>query len=206
MPSDMIADLMERLRPLPAATVYEAAGKLGDMAPNIRPMIPGARLLGPAFTVKAMPSDNLVVFKAIAAAPAGSVLVVDAGDTERSTIWGGTSTVASVARRLLGLVTNAAVRDLDEILESGWPVFAAGVSVRGASKSHPGWIGIPVVVGGVNVNPGDIILADADGVIVIPPDQLATIVPKAEAKRAVEIDNEDRLRRGESIQSVMGFS
>jgi len=205
MPSDDLANLIERLRPLPAATVYEAAGKLGDMAPNIRPMLPGARLLGPAFTVKAMPSDNMVVFKAIAAAPEGSVLVIDAGDTDRSTIWGGTSTVASVARGLAGLVTNAAVRDMDEILASGWPVFAAGVAVRGTSKAHPGWIGIPVVVGGVNVNPGDIILADSDGVIVIPPARLAEIVPKAEEKRRDEIDKEDRLRRGESIASVMGF-
>ncbi len=198
-------DTLARLARLPAATVYEAAGKLGDMSPDIRPVAPGLRLAGPAFTLKTMPGDNLGVFKAIAAAPPGAVLVIDGGGTERVTIWGGTSTVAAQARGLAGCVTNAAVRDLDEIAESRFPVFAPGVSVRGTAKSHPGWLDVPVSVGGVVVHPGDIVVADADGVVVVQAARAVSVADAAEAKRRDEQSREDRLRRGEDLAAVMGF-
>jgi 4-hydroxy-4-methyl-2-oxoglutarate aldolase len=198
-------DIVARFAALPAATIYEAAGKLGDMAPNIRPMVPGFRMAGPAFTVKSMPGDNLVVFRAIAEAPAGSVLVIDGGGTEHVTIWGGTSTVAAQMRGLAGCVTNASVRDLDEITESRFPVFAAGVAVRGTAKSHPGWIGIAVSVGGVVVRQGDIVVADADGVVVVEAEKAERVLAKAEAKRRDELDKENRLRQGGDIKTIMGF-
>lgn len=119
-----IDEAIRILRTLPVSTVYESAGKVGDVAPSIRAMAPGMRLAGRAFTLKTMPGDNLSVFRAIHEAPAGCVLVIDGGDTERVTIWGGTSTTAAQAKGLAGCVTNASVRDLDEILESGFPVFA----------------------------------------------------------------------------------
>ena len=204
MPSEPDDSVIARLAALPAATIYEAAGKVGDMAPAIRPLVQGARLAGPAFTLRTMPGDNLAVFHAIAAAPPGAVLVIDGGDTERVTIWGGTSTVAAQARRLAGCVTNAAARDLDEIRESGFPVFAPGVSVRGTAKAHPGWMGIPVVVGGVIVNPGDIVVGDADGVVVVAAGRAAEVATKAEAKRRDELEREARLRAGEDISTVLG--
>lgn len=203
MPSQPADDLIARLAALPAATLYEAAGKTGDMAPNIQTLVPGARLAGPAFTLRTMPGDNLGVFHAIAEAPRGSVLVIDGGDSERVTIWGGTATVAAQARGLAGCVANASARDLDEIRESGFTVFAPGVSVRGTAKAHPGWIGIPVSVGGVIVNPGDIVVGDADGVVVIAASRAAEVAAKAEAKRRDELDREARLRAGEDIKTVL---
>jgi 4-hydroxy-4-methyl-2-oxoglutarate aldolase len=198
-------EVIVRLSNLPTATIYEAAGKLGDMSADIRPMVAGQRIAGQAFTLKTMPGDNLAVFKAIMAAPRGSVLVIDGGGTDRVTIWGGTSTVAAQMRGLSGCITNAAVRDLDEIIESSFPVFAVGVAVRGTTKSHPGWLGIPISVGGVIVNLGDVIVADADGVVVVDGASAAEIAKKAEIKRRDELDRERRLREGESLNAVMGF-
>ena len=200
-----IDEAIRILRTLPVSTVYESAGKLGDVAPSIRAMAPGMRLAGPAFTLKTMPGDNLSVFRAIHEAPAGSVLVIDGGDTERVTIWGGTSTTAAQAKGLAGCVTNASVRDLDEILESGFPVFAPGTSIRGTTKSHPGWIGVPVAIGGAIVRPGDIVLGDSDGVMVRAVERIDEVVPAALERRKKEQEKERRLRAGESVKSVQGF-
>jgi 4-hydroxy-4-methyl-2-oxoglutarate aldolase len=201
----MIVDpsLIETLSTLPVATVYEASGKFGDMSPAIRPVVPGTKMAGPAFTVRAMPGDNLVVCRAIDEAPPGSVLVIDSGESERVTIWGGTFTVAAKAKGLAGCVTNVAVRDIDEMIEARFPVFAPAISVRGTVKSHPGWIGIAVSVGDVVVRPGDIVLGDSDGVMVLAAERVAEVVPKALEKRLLEMSQQERLRKGETAQSVL---
>lgn len=198
-------ELIAVLKSLPVATVYEAAGKLGDVAPSIRPMIEGARLAGPAFTLKTMPGDNLAVFHAISDAPPGSVLVIDGGGSDRVTIWGGTSTVAAQAKGLAGCVTNAAVRDLEEIRELRFPVYAPGAAVRGTAKSHPGWMNIPVSIGDAIVRPGDIVLGDADGLLIVPSERAEEIAAKALERRKNEMSREERLRRGEPIKSVLGL-
>jgi 4-hydroxy-4-methyl-2-oxoglutarate aldolase len=200
-----LPEIVATLKSLPVATVYEAAGKLGDLAPSIRPMIDGVRLAGPAFTLKTMPGDNKSVFHAIDQAPPGSVLVIDGGGSDRVTIWGGTSTVAAQAKGLAGVVTNAAVRDLDEIREARFPVYAPGTAVRGTAKSHPGWMNVPIAIGDAIVRPGDIMLGDADGVLVVPIEQAAEIAAKAIAKRKDEESREARLRAGESIKAVLGL-
>jgi 4-hydroxy-4-methyl-2-oxoglutarate aldolase len=197
--------LIETLKSLPVATVYEAAGKLGDVAPSIRPMIEGVRLAGPAFTLKTMPGDNKAVFHAIDQAPRGSVLVIDGGGTDRVTIWGGTSTVAAQAKGLAGVVTNAAVRDLDEIRELRFPVYAPGAAVRGTAKTHPGWMNIPLAIGDAIVRPGDIVLGDADGLLIVPAERAEEICAAALEKRKTEESREARLRAGESIKSVLGL-
>ena len=196
---------LEILRGLPVATVYEAAGKLGDISPQIRPMVDGVRLAGPAFTVKTMPGDNLVVFRAIEEAPKGSVIVIDGGGSERATIWGGSSTLAAYTRGLAGCVTNAAVRDLGEIRELRFPVFAPSTSVRGTSKGHPGWIGLTIAIGDAVVNPGDIILGDEDGLMVVPAEKAAEIATKALAKRRDEEARDARIRSGEALSSIFKF-
>jgi 4-hydroxy-4-methyl-2-oxoglutarate aldolase len=199
-------DAVQRLAQLPVATVYEAAGKLGDVAPHIRPLIDGVKLAGPAFTLKTMRGDNRAVFAAIAAAPPGSVLVIDGGASERVTIWGGTSTVAAKAKGLAGCVTNAAVRDIEEIRAVRFPVYAPCTSVRGVSRSHPGWIGIPVCVGDAIVRPGDVVLGDGDGLLVVPTERVVDIAVAAIERRAAEESKDARLRAGESIRSVLNIA
>jgi 4-hydroxy-4-methyl-2-oxoglutarate aldolase len=198
-------EVLKTLASLPVATVYEAAGKLGDVSPSIKPMLEGLRLAGPAFTLKTMPGDNKAVFHAIDQAPKGSVLVIDGGGTDRVTIWGGTSTVAAQAKGLAGVVTNAAVRDLDEIRQARFPVYAPGAAVRGTAKTHPGWMNIPISIGDAIVRPGDIVLGDADGLLIVPAEHAAEIAAKALEKRKTEESREARLRAGESIKTVLGL-
>ena len=196
---------LEILRSLPVATVYEAAGKLGDISPVIRSMVDGVRMAGPAFTVKTMPGDNLVVFRAIEAAPKGSVIVIDGGGSDRTTIWGGSSTLAAYTRGLAGCVTNAAVRDVAEIRELRFPVFAPCTAVRGTSKGHPGWMGLTIAMGDAVVRPGDIIIGDEDGLLVVPAEMAAEIATKALTKRRDEEARDARIRSGEALSSIFNF-
>jgi 4-hydroxy-4-methyl-2-oxoglutarate aldolase len=197
-------DVVSILSNIPTATIYESAGKWGDVAPYIRPVVAGLRLAGRAFTVKAMPGDNLVVFRAIEEAPAGSVLVIDAGATDRATIWGGTSTVACVAKKIVGCVTNAAVRDVAQIRALRFPVYAAGISVRGTVKSHPGWTQVPISIGDVPVKPEDIVIGDEDGVVIVAAERAEEVAEKAIAKQRLDEIRKQRLLNGESIMSALG--
>ena len=199
-------DVIQRLRGFTAATIYEAAGKVGDMEPTIRPVVPGKRILGPAFTVKCFVGDARAVAHAIGRAQPGEVLVIDAGDTERATPWGSTSALAAKLRGLEGCVTNGAVRDLDELIELGFPVFARGISVRGNVKLHPGWIGLPVCVGGVIVKPGDILVGDSDGVVVVPAERSEEVCAKAEEQQAKEQEIFRRVRAGEPLTRIFGIT
>jgi 4-hydroxy-4-methyl-2-oxoglutarate aldolase len=193
----------EALKALPAAGLYEAAGKRGDMAPHIRALAGGKRVAGFAFTLRTLPGDNLGVFHAINQAQPGDVLVIDAGGTDRVTIWGGTSAIAAQAKGIAGCVTNASIRDVAEIEALGFPVFAAGTSVRGATKNHAGWMNVPVCVGDVTVNPGDFIVGDEDGVVVIAAADIETVINRAAELEGRHLLRDSRLRAGESIASVM---
>lgn len=187
------------------ATVYEAAGKIGDMGPVIRQIVPGVKLAGIAQTVRVWPGDTLGVLRAIDAAAAGSVLVIDAGGTERAAVWGGTSSLACVARGVRGCVTNGSVRDVDEIAELKFPVFAAGVSPRGTVKNHAGWHGIPVSVGDCVVNSGDIVLGDSDGVVVVPAQYAEQVLDRARSQDVAQRERDRRVRAGEPLATVLGL-
>ena len=197
---------MEIYRSLPTATIYEAAGAVGDVDPMIKSLVPGSHMAGVAFTLRTKPGDNLGVFYAISEAPPGSVLVIDGGNSTRVTIWGGTSTVASQERGIVGCVCNAAVRDLDEILVTKFPVFGPGLAVRGTVKNHKGWTQIPVTIGDVLVNPGDIVVGDSDGIVVIAAARAEEVALLAVEQRRKELDRESRLRKGESVKGVMGLT
>lgn len=188
---------------IPAATVYEAMGRRGDMAPSVRPVVAGTRLVGPAFTVKCLVGDTLAVFRALEQAREGDVLVIDAGATERATAWGGTMTRAAIQRKLAGCVTNGAIRDTAEIRELGFAAFATGTSVRGTLVLHPGWLGLAVSVGDVVVAPGDFIVADDDGVVVVPAAEAAEIAKKAREQFAYEAERDRRVESGEGLASVL---
>ena len=200
-----IDQAIERIRAFPAATVYEANDKQGDLAPQIRPLTPAVRIVGPAFTVRLMPGSNEGVLRALAVAPAGSVLVIDAGGTERSTAWGGTSSLLAHQRGLAGCVTNGAARDLVELRAIDVPVFATGVSVRGALKNHPGWLEIPVAVGDAVIHPGDLVIADDDGVVVVARDRIVAVAARCEVQAQLERERERRLAAGESIFAVFNL-
>jgi 4-hydroxy-4-methyl-2-oxoglutarate aldolase len=189
-----------------AATIYEAAGKIGDMAPSIRCCVPGTSLIGRAFTVKCWPGDGSAFLNAIGDVPPGWVMVIDGGDSERLGCWGGSATLAARQRGIAGVVTNGSVRDMHIISELRFPVFAAGTSVRGGVRHHPGWTGIPIAVGGVPVHHGDLVVADDDGVVVVPADRISAIIPAALARQAMEKETEAKLRAGGDFAQLANLS
>jgi 4-hydroxy-4-methyl-2-oxoglutarate aldolase len=188
------------------ATIYEAAERRGEMEPSVRPLIPGRRLAGRAFTVQCFLGDTTAVIQAIDVARPGDVLVIDIGGTDRATAWGGSSSAAARKRGLAGVVTNGAARDLDEMRAVGLPVYATGVSVRGTAKHHQGITGVPVSVGGAVVRPGDIVIGDSDGIVVIPQEREDELLAKTVAQKSKEDDKAARIAKGESLAKILGLS
>jgi 4-hydroxy-4-methyl-2-oxoglutarate aldolase len=199
-------DIWTQFARLHAATVYEANGKLGGLSHKIRPLFPGLKLCGPAFTVKCWPADGTAFMRAVDEASPGDVLVIDSGAEELSTVWGGGSTIAAAKRGLTGVVTNGAVRDVAQIREVGFPVFSGGVCLHGGTKSHRGWTGIAIAVGGVPVHPGDLVLGDDDGVVVVAKENLAETLTKAKARAVMEEEADAKLRAGASYSKQTGVA
>lgn len=181
-----------------AATLYEAAGQRGALSPDIKP-VNGVPVVGPAMTVQAMPGDNLAVHLALEQLRGGEVVVVACGEGARSAIWGELTTASAQARGAVGLVTDGAVRDKHEIVASGFPVFASATSVVSSSKVFDGWINVPIVCGGAPIHPGDIVVGDDDGVVVLRRPQLRQVLAEAGRRRTREEEILADLRRGKSL-------
>jgi 4-hydroxy-4-methyl-2-oxoglutarate aldolase len=199
------ADLIERAAGHAATTVYEAAGRVGAMGHEIRPVAPGMRLCGSALTVRCQAADNLTLHAAIALAQPGDVIVADVGACLEAGHWGEITTVAAQARGVAGLVINGGVRDVEAISRRRFPVFAPSVSVKATVKQTPGTINHPVVCGGVLVSPGDLVLADDDGVVVVARVQVEAALAAAAAREAREAEVMRRLGAGELTLDVLGF-
>ncbi len=168
------------------ATLFEAAGQTGAVDPRIRPAWPGARLCGRAFTVSCPPGDNLMLHHAVAAAGPGDVLVASVNNFMHAGAWGEVLTVAAQARGVAGLAIDGAIRDTSAIARRGFPVFSRGVSIASCTKQRPGSINQPIVFGGILVRPGDILVADADGIVVIDQEKASQVLAAADRRRMRE--------------------
>ena len=188
-----------------AATLFEAAVAAAGpgryaMDPGMSAAWPGARLAGPAFTVQGAGGDNLALQHAILEAPAGSVLVADVNGAP----WGHWGEVLAVAD-IAGLVIDGGVRDTVEMGQLGFPVFSSHVNVRGTRKLFRGALGVPVQVGEVTVHPGDLVVGDADGVVVLPRKIAERVVRTADGRLAKEADIMRRLHAGETTLDIYGL-
>jgi 4-hydroxy-4-methyl-2-oxoglutarate aldolase len=197
--------LVAAMREQAATTVYEAAGQQGGMEHTIRPIAPGMKLCGSALTVRCQSADNLTLHAAIALAQPGDVIVADVGNALEAGHWGEITTVAAQARRVAGLVINGGVRDLGPIGRRGFAVFAPAISMKATVKSTPGLINHPIVCGGVTVNPGDLVLADDDGVVVVAHERVAQVLEAARQREEREAEVMRRLEAGELTLDVLGF-
>jgi 4-hydroxy-4-methyl-2-oxoglutarate aldolase len=188
---------------LGAATLGESGAR--RMHPRVKPAWPGARVAGPAFTVRCSPGDNLAIHVAVTRAPAGSVLVADMSGERDFGYWGEVLTTAAETRGIAGLVIDACVRDADALAAHGFPVFSTGLALTGASKTRPGAIDRPVHVGDVAVEPGDWIVADVDGVVVLPASELEAVLAAGHTRADKESALFDALRAGATTVEALGL-
>ncbi|NUP15689.1 MAG: 4-carboxy-4-hydroxy-2-oxoadipate aldolase/oxaloacetate decarboxylase [Streptomyces sp.] len=168
------------------ATVSEAMGRRGLLGPGIRPIQQGVRVSGTAVTVLGWPGDNLMIHAAVEQCGEGDLLVVTTTSPSTDGLFGELFATALHRRGVRGLVINAGIRDTQELREMGFAAWSRAVSAQGTVKATGGSVNVPVAIDGQVVRPGDVILADDDGVVVVPREQARATVTKAEAREAKE--------------------
>ena len=168
-----------------AAILADVAGRRGTLD-RVAPVAPGMKLAGPALTVEVRAGDNLMIHAAMAMARPGDVLVVDGKGDTSCALMGALMINACKVMALGGIVIDGAVRDTDELRELGFPVFAAAANPNGPTKFVPGRIGWPITAGGVTIHPGDLVVGDADGVVVVEREKAPALLPLAAKKVADE--------------------
>ncbi|QBY56239.1 4-carboxy-4-hydroxy-2-oxoadipate aldolase/oxaloacetate decarboxylase [Cupriavidus oxalaticus] len=199
------ADQLERLNRLGTATIHEAQGQRGAVDSAIAPLDPAMRLAGPALTLDIRPGDNLMIHYALTKARPGDVLVVDAKQFVNAGPWGDVLTFAARKVGIAGLVIDGAVRDATNIVAMGFPVFCRGLCIRGTNKVQPGRLNVPVVVGGAPINPGDIIVGDRDGLVVVAAEELQSVIDAGEAREEKEAGMRKKLEQGTTMVELLGL-
>jgi len=198
-------DFIKALSRFSAATLHEALGKYGNLPSAIKPIHPGMKVCGPAYTVKTMPRDNVLLHRAYAYAKPGDVIVANCSGFYEAGYWGDLMSLGAKTKGINGLVIDACVRDADDIEALGFAVFSRGLCIRGTSNHGDGTLNEPIVVGDVLINPGDIIVGDRDGVVVVPQHRIEEAIEKATAREAKEEDVRKQLREGKTSLQIYGW-
>lgn len=199
------AAVVDRLAAHAAATIHEAQGRRGLLAPAIRPIQSRARIAGPAVTVLSHPGDNLMIHAAVEVVQTGDVLVV--ATTSRSTdgMFGELLATSLRAAGCRGAVLDAGVRDVTDLEDMGFPVWARAIHAQGTVKATPGSVNVPVVCASTAVRPGDVVVADDDGVVVVPASEAARVADAADERVQREARVRDRLEAGELGLDIYGL-
>ena len=196
-PADAIVKEFEGM---PTAILSDVTSKYENtMSSDIKPVWERPTMAGTALTVKTYPGDNLMIHKAITLAEPGDVLVVDANGYSEAGLMGELMSLSCSVQGLNGNVIDGAVRDIEEIAELEYPVYARDVSPKGSYKGHPGSINVPISCGGLNVRPGDIVVGDGEGVAVVKKENAREVLDDAQDKLQSEEETKERIRDGEYI-------
>lgn len=199
------AEEIKILGKLGVATVHEAQGRTGLLAPYMRPIYNSARVAGPAITVLCQAGDNLMIHAAVELCQAGDVLVVTCTAESTDGMFGELLATSLRARGVAGLVINAGVRDVADLTAMDFPVWAKAISAQGTVKATLGSVNVPITCAGQLVHPGDVIIGDIDGVVVVPRHDVADVVIAGQQRLAKEEKNRERLRAGEAGLDMYGL-
>ncbi|GGC85437.1 4-carboxy-4-hydroxy-2-oxoadipate aldolase/oxaloacetate decarboxylase [Tersicoccus solisilvae] len=191
------ADVARRLGEHGTATVHEALGRAGFLGPAIRPAWPGARVGGTAVTALCWPGDNLMIHAAVEQCGDGDILVVATSSPSQDGLFGELFATALATRGVRGVVLACGVRDVAELRTMGFPAWSSAVSAQGSVKETAGHVNLPVVIGGQLITPGDVIVADDDGVVCVPRERSTEALTAAEARAAKEEATRAAFRGGE---------
>jgi 4-hydroxy-4-methyl-2-oxoglutarate aldolase len=187
------------------ATVHEAAGKTGLLDPGVRPVQDGARIGGSAVTVSCAPGDNIMIHAAVEVVAEGDIVVVATTAPATHGMFGELLAVSLRSRGCRGLVTDSGVRDVADLRRMGFPVWSRYVHAQGTDKASPGSVNTPIVLGGVSINPGDVVIADDDGVVVVSRGSAEDVRLEAQRRLDTEAETRRRLMSGELGVDLYGL-
>jgi len=190
---------------LGVATVHVAAGRTGVIDLPLTQVVPGSRVAGPARTALCAPGDNTMVHALIAHAGPGDVLVLTCVEPAPVALVGELLATQAQARGVAGILVDGAVRDVEELAELGLPIWARFVRAQGATKGEVGELDVPVVIGGVEIRPGDVVVMDCDGAMSLPSEQLAAALPLALERAEKELAMRQRYAAGELSYDLNGL-
>ncbi len=198
--NSLTPDLIEAASKIASSTLHEAAGRIGALPAAIKPVAGGMTVCGPAFPVKGPPLDNLAIHFAIDEAKPGDVIVADVGGHYEGGYFGEVMCTSARGRKLGGLVIDGCVRDGNELAQMGWPVFARGLAMRGTLKDLNGdlYINERIVLGEAIIEPGDLVVGDTDGVVVIPKAMVPATIEASIQREANEAETMEKLKDGET--------